>query len=395
MRGIVTFGLICIAALSAAKSKLVAQLVVGADPKAVAQTYNISLADVTAGAPFALFAVPEGIDPHDIQNRLNADPRVVWAEDNLELSDPEGQSAIKGSTIPAIGGRTALYEANDHVLRQINWSASLANGPGRIVRVAVLDTGLARIQKYLWAKVDATANYIDSGVRMPDDVPRGHDSNHNGTPDDAAGHGTMIAGIIDQIAPQTRFLIARVADSDGTASAWTVIKGLAFAVVNGAEVANISLGSVEGIPALNDVLDWCEDRNLLVVSGSGNGNVDRALYPARISKVICVTGLDPQNIKADFSNWDGAARSAAPATGIVSQWWDGQWGIWSGTSFSAPMVAAAVADCLRRQQISVPVDQIRDLVEESGRSLDELNPDYRGELGTLLDIQRLNELFGG
>jgi subtilisin family serine protease len=190
-------------------------------------------------------------------------------------------------------------------------------------------------------------------------------------------------------------VIARVADSDGTATAWTVIKGLAFAVVNRAEVANISLGSVDGIPALTDVLDWCELNRLLVVSGSGNANTGRAFYPARISKVICVTGLDPDNLKAAFSNWDGKARSAAPATGIVSQWWDGHMGVWSGTSFSSPMAAGAIADCLRRVGPNLPLGLMRDVIEQSGRNLDALNPDYSGELGTLLDVQRLNSMLGG
>jgi subtilisin family serine protease len=395
MKGILTIAFLIVAAMASAQSQLVAQLVAGASPAAVAQTHNITLADVTSGAPFALFTLPAGVDPEAMQTELNADSRVVWAEDNMELSDPEGQSAIKGSTIPAIGDRFALYAANTHVLEQINWSSKLANSPGRRVRVAVLDTGLSRFQSYLWAKVDASANYIDKNARSADDVPRNQDSNHNGTPDDAVGHGTMVAGIIDQVAPMTRFVIARVADSDGSASAWTIIKGLAFAVVNRAEVANISLGSAERIPALTDVLDWCEANHLLVVSGSGNANVDRAFYPARISKVICVTGLDPQNIKADFSNWDGAARSAAPATGIVSQWWDGHMGVWSGTSFSAPMVAGAIADCLRRISPNVDLGDIRDVVEVSGRDLDVLNPDFRGELGTLLDVQRLNLMLGG
>jgi subtilisin family serine protease len=200
----------------------------------------------------------------------------------------------------------------------------------------------------------------------------------------------MIAGIVDQIAPQSRVIIARVADSDGQATAWTLIEGLAFAVTHGAEVANVSLGSPNQVPALRDVMDWCEESHLLVVSGIGNADQGNAYFPAAIRKVVCVTGLNPNNTKAVFSNWDGTSRSAAPATGIVSQWWDGHMGIWSGTSFSAPMVAAAAADCLRRSAGPIALDTLRGAIQSSGKNIDSLNQPYRGELGTLLDIQSLD-----
>ena len=204
----------------------------------------------------------------------------------------------------------------------------------------------------------------------------------------------MVAGIVDQIAPKVRLVIAKVADSDGNATAWSLIQGLAFAVTHGAEIANVSLGSPNQIAALTDVMDWCESNHLLVVAAIGNSNLREAFYPARISKVVCVAGLNPDDTKADFSNWEGSVRSSAPATGIVSQWWDGEMGVWDGTSFAAPMVAASLADCLRRKSGPVVLNTLRDAVKSSGGDLDALNPDYRGELGTLLDFQNLNAVLG-
>jgi thermitase len=203
----------------------------------------------------------------------------------------------------------------------------------------------------------------------------------------------MVAGIVDQIAPKTKLLIAKVADSDGNATSWSITEGLAFAVTHGAEVANVSLGSPTQISALSDVMDWCEASHLLVVSPIGNSNLRQAFFPARISKVVCVAGLNPDNTKAAFSNWEGSTRSSAPATGIVSQWWNGQMGVWSGTSFASPMVAAALADCLRRTSSSVSLNTMRDAIEDSGKDIDAVNNSYRGELGTLLDHRRLNSVL--
>lgn len=381
-------------AASAQQAQLIARLQPGVDPRMVAKSHELILAGRTKSAPFALFNVPKGVLPDQLQAELLLDNRVVWAEDNAELVSPEGQGGIKGSTMPAIGGRSDLYAANTNMLAQINFSPSLAQSSGRTVRIAILDTGISPQQQYLWQNVVAATNFVEPSLQALD-IPHNTDSNNNGEKDEGVGHGTMIAGLVDQIAPQAKLVIGRIADSDGNATAWNLVQGLAFAVVSGAEVANVSMGSTEAIPALSDVMDWCEENRMLVVAGIGNDNVDRALYPSRITKVVCVSGVDPQNVKADFSNWDGHCDSAAPATGIISQWWDGHLGTWNGTSFSGPMVAAALADCLRRAPGPLPLDTLRDAIVLSGRNIDNLNPQFERELGTLLDIQKLNQRLNG
>jgi len=181
----------------------------------------------------------------------------------------------------------------------------------------------------------------------------------------------------------------RVADSDGRSTAWKLIRGIAYSVNCGCEVINISLGSTTAITALTDVMDWCDEKNVLVVAAIGNNAHEGACFPARISKSICVSGLNPDNTKAPFSNWDGTADASGPATGIISASSDGMCAVWSGTSFSTPMVAAAIADCLRR------TTHIRnrlwsDFLKKSGSSIDTANPLYKSKLGNLLNIPSLN-----
>ncbi len=376
----------CVAALAPAQ-RLVCRIVPGADPAQIARDHSLYLRDITAPAPFIL------VEPDPFSGiefslaRLMADPRVVWVEDDDDLVCPENTSGGRGGTVAAVADRNALYAVNANLLQQIRWSVPPPGAIERDVRVAILDNGLSPLHGRLWKKVAAAANLLPDG-RDPYDLPYGVDSNGNFDPDEMVGHGTMIAGIIDFMAPEAQFVIARVADSDGQATAWSIIKGLAFAVLNGAEVANISLGSVDRIPALSDVLDWTDENGLLIVAPIGNNGQRLAVFPAGYSEALCVSGVLPDDRKAPFSNWRGTADSAAPATGIRSTFWNGQMGLWSGTSFAAPLVAGAVADCLTRRLSMRPEDLI-DAVDETGDDIDGLNPLYRGELGTRLNYSRL------
>lgn len=366
-----------------AQTNLICRLAPGVTPVSVAATYGIQLVDSTEGAPFAYYSLPSGVSGDGIRIRMLGDARITWADDDAGLAVPEPLK--KGSTLPAIGGRSALYEANTNFLNQIHWSKSLSQGPGRPVRVAILDTGLSPFQPYLWQKVVSSLNVIEPNLPAYD-IPQGQDTNDDGVLDGSTGHGTMVAGVVDQISPNSSFVIARVADSDGNASGWTLIKGLAFAVTEGAEVANVSLGTLDRIKAMTDVMEWCESNNLVVVAAIGNNNLRTACFPAGVRNAICVGGLLPNNTKAPFSNWENSCLVSAPATGIVSQDWDGHIGIWSGTSFAAPIVTGAVVEGLRRNSSFISAARVRSGLKSCGGDLDKLNPSYKGQLGKSIDF---------
>lgn len=377
-----------------AESQIIARLKPGVDPVAVANRAGVVVRDRTPDGPFVLFALRGGQVADTVQARLLTDSNVVWAEDNVDVDSPESTSVArtKGSSLSVIGGRDSIVTKNTSALSQIDWSSSLANGNGRTVKIAILDTGLSRRQTALWSKVDA---YLDLDGGNADDAPTGVDSTKNGQPDEAVGHGTMVAGIVDMVAPKVRFVIAKVADSDGRSTAWRLIRGLTFAAAQHAEIANLSMGSSTSIAAINDYMDWLVQQGTLLVAPVGNANVQRPWSPSNNSKVVCVAGLNPDSTKAFFSNWDSAVDASAPAVSLVSQWWDGTLASWSGTSFAAPFVAATLADALRHT--ASPLRDPRsliDLVRKSGRSIDNVNKNYKGKLGTLLDFAALLRSLG-
>lgn len=385
MKKLLILLLSCLAPLALAGSQIICRVQPTASPWVLAAKYHVTVLDTGYNAPFVLFGAPAGADLSTLENNMSADPGFVWVETDESLSAPETES--KGSSIAAIGDWKAVYSLNKGALAQVNWSAPMAQAYGRKVRVAILDTGLSPKQPLLWGKVVFSVNLVET-KQPATDWPRHEDSNANGVFDEATGHGTMVAGIINMMAPQAQLVVVRVADSDGTSTAWRIIKGLTYAVAEHAEVANVSLGSVQDIVALDDVLDWTDQHGLLICAPDGNNDRAPALFPAQYPGVLAVAGVDPFDHKASFSNWDLNSISAAPATGVKSFWWDGTLGVWSGTSFAAPFVAGAIADALKRVSPVAPADVLT-VVRQSGKPIDRLNPLYAGRLGSMLDAQAL------
>ena len=183
---------------------------------------------------------------------------------------------------------------------------------------------------------------------------------------DPVGHGTTVAGLIagrsdDDIgvmglAPHAKILPVRVLDAENRYDdALIVAKGVRWAVDNGAEVINLSLGGSGTSPALAAALDYAFARDVVVVACTGNHSTDPApaagqprpatevWYPAREPGVLAVTGLDRETESLWSGSITGAATVlAAPSTGLVGARPGGTWKV-QGTSFAAPLVSATAA----------------------------------------------------
>ncbi|MDQ2987104.1 MAG: S8 family serine peptidase [Armatimonadota bacterium] len=373
--------------LACSAAEVIVELAPGADPQEVGASHGLALLDVTNGGPFAMYLVPKGTNPEELELTLEADPRVVWAEENDDLSMPEHSGGGKATVIGAVGDPNQFYQLNAGFLSQVGWIPPASARALRPINVAVLDTGLSPRHPFLLRKVVAWSNFVEVGT-PPYDLPRGHFTNGNAVPDEAAGHGTMVAGVIAQMAPHAGLIPVRVADSDGVTSSWRIIEGLVFSVNAGADVINISLGSIERVTALSDVMDWVEVRDVVTVAAAGNNAQETDFFPATYSEVISVCAIDHQDRKAVFSNWEGSVDMSAPGTGIRSYYWDGNMAVWSGTSFSSPMVAAGIAVGLEYARRNYTVDEIQDLLESTGTNIDNLNPQYEDDIGVKLHIRR-------
>jgi Subtilase family len=220
--------------------------------------------------------------------------------------------------------------------------------------VAVLDTGLAS-EAYRPAAL-AYLKVEERHSEVPDE-----DSDH--LLDPVAGHGTFITGLIQSIAPGTEVLAVRVlsAFGDGDEAAIALaIDGLPEDVA----ILNLSFSgyALESMYTLAGAVRRFQQRpgRPVVVASAGNDGTCRPTYPAVLDGVVAVGAVGPEG-PAPFSNYGPWVDACAPGVEIASTFFTRFNGLeafrpggtdpdlfdgcatWSGTSFSAPIVAAALA----------------------------------------------------
>ncbi len=382
------FGSIACLSCQLFASGLIVRLSNSSDLQSVLADYpSITSFDKAGKSPFARFVVDDANVDQTIQD-FQIDYRVRWV---VVDGDIKGRNSGHGSSVAAIIDRSVVSPANPAIFRQIN--LTVQDHRPTSVKVGIVDTGVSPLQPDLRAKIVASASFVPGSPTI-DDLPTGLDTNQNGVLDEGAGHGTIIAGLIAQIGPNIPLIVAKSADSDGVATPWSVIQGVEFCVENGAKIINVSLGSQTILPGFAGFLDWVEQNGSLIVAPIGNNRTFGSLYPAAYGKVVCVTGLDSNNNKADFSNWDTIARVAAPANGLVGPWFNGEQANWSGTSLAAPLVTGSLAVALGSHSSRSP-EFLRFALTVSGKNIDLLNPLFHGKLGKLLDFTNLSFFLRG
>jgi type VII secretion-associated serine protease mycosin len=240
---------------------------------------------------------------------------------------------------------------------------------GRGVTVAVVDSGVDGTHEDLSDRVLA-------GIDLVDDAGDGWS--------DPVGHGTTVAGLIAGrnddaegvvgLAPDARILPVRVLDEENRYDdAMIVARGVRWAVDNGAQVINLSLGGTGESPALAAALDYAFARDVVVVACTGNAGSaanDKVWYPAREPGVIAVTGTDRDRPEIWTGSVTGAETVlAAPATGLLGARPGGFWRV-QGTSFAAPLVSATAA-LIRAQRPELSAADVVNRLISTARDLGE------------------------
>jgi subtilisin family serine protease len=190
------------------------------------------------------------------------------------------------------------------------------------------------------------------------------------------GHATMVAGILVALAPDALIMPLRVFDDTGTGDSFQVAKAIRYAVQNGAQVINLSLGLSEFSPQVSAAVDYAIRNNAVVVSAAGNSNSGAPQWPAALPGVIGVAATDLDDAKATFSNYGVNAFTAAPGVNIITAY-PGGYAIASGTSFSCAFVAAEAA--LIRSMMTTGTEIA---IAQSSVNIDLQNPDFAGQLGS-------------
>ena len=307
--------------------------------------------------------------PETSNNLSKIDTRYRRTDGYGEISVERALEALFGGDIeeaPSMGieyglDRTGATEA---------WSEGLT---GFGIVIAVLDTGVdinhIDLDRNIWVNTGEIAgDGIDNdGNGYIDDV-NGWDMNENdNVPDDVDGHGTHVAGTIAAennrlgttgVAFNAKIMPVKVLGDDGSGSYDDVVEGIYYAVRNGADIINMSLGGGYYMyPPLAAAIKYASQQGVVVVMAAGNSGGDSPEVPASYASEhgIAVGSVGADGEQSEFSNRAGGATDyegdgtrrplyvTAPGENIYSTLPNNYVGALSGTSMATPHVSAAVA----------------------------------------------------
>jgi serine protease len=294
---------------------------------------------------------------------------------DLELSTPfsadEGLYRVKVSDLAAA---EAAAEANPLVenaepVRQFEalgypddpmydkqWNMAMIDAPtgwraggGKGVKVAVIDTGVSRVEDLQGIRMGEGATFVPLTK----------------TPEDDHGHGTHVAGTIAQatnnglgvvgVAPNVTIMPYKALSAQGFGSSDWIAAAIDHAVDNGADVINLSLGG-----PYSEVLDKAArdaaKKGVVVVAAAGNSGQRGVGSPASAEEVIGVAAVGPEDTRAPYSTYGKGVDISAPGGdtrnhgtdgGVLQDTIDGRGGhayqAFQGTSMATPHVAGAAA----------------------------------------------------
>ena len=249
------------------------------------------------------------------------------------------------------------------------WTSTgcFSGSTGQDVVVAVLDTGLDYSHSEFSGRIVDGYDFIDD-----DNIAQ-----------DVHGHGTHCAGTIlgandgvgiTGVAYDAKVMPIKVLNDSGSGSITGIVAGMRWAVDNGADVLNLSLGG--SFPNSNylDALKYAADNGVVVSMASGNSYASQPGYPARYATDygIAVGAVDINKNNAAFSNRAGNTNMdyvSAPGVSVYSSLPGGGYASWSGTSMAAPHVAGMAA-LLKSYDKTLTPSQIEDLICASASNSD-------------------------
>lgn len=203
---------------------------------------------------------------------------------------------------------------------------------GKGVRIAVLDTGVAAHPAFR-----SQISTLDL-VPLPADLAQQN------------GHGTSVASMIlgndaltPGIAPSATMLSIRIADDAGRSDTFLIAEGILAAVKSGVNLINISLGGFGDSALVRNAVDVARQAGVVIIAPTGNNGINQISYPAAYPGVIAVGGVDALGNHLAFSNTGTQTKTAAPGYAVNAATTGGKAVSVSGTSFSSPIVAGAIA----------------------------------------------------
>jgi subtilisin len=302
-------------------------------------------------------AVAVRMDPDRLEELL-ADP-------NIDFVEPDYLNELIGR-VPDVAAQST---------QETPWGIQLINAPaawgitrGAGVRIGIIDTGIDEDHPDL--NPVSGINAVTGGTGRSD---------WNDSSPLCPAHGTHVSGIaaaldntiqVVGVAPLAQLFAIRVFDPTNAGLPICValdshtIGGIEWAVGNGMDVINMSLGSPFESLAEADAVFAVYSAGIIVVAAAGNDG-PQVLFPAGYPQAIAVAATDLSNNVPSFSNQGPEVELAAPGVSITST--SGGGGppqSASGTSFATPHVSGTAA-LLRAARPDLSVEEVRQVLRGS------------------------------
>ena len=330
-----------------------------------------------------------------VEDDLPGDVDDEFDEDDTEFDESDESDETEESDEPDESGELGEEDINgeeidSELLSAYQWfraemdidlAHTLGGATGAGVIVAVVDTGIDTTHTAFTGRI-STASH------------NSHTQNTGLThvrDDNPSSHGTHVSGIVggakhptqDAIGAAPAVTIMAIKANDPANSTVfqmaSVIRGINYAVTNGAHIINLSLGrsfasgpyEPERTAIVNAV-----NRGVLVIAAAGNERDSNAGYPAAYPEVLAVSATQSSyRFASGFSNHGPQIEISAPGDYIYSTINGGnRYGYMTGTSMAAPNVAG-VAALIKGNNPSLSMQQVRERLLTTARDAGDVGRD--------------------
>ena len=218
---------------------------------------------------------------------------------------------------------------------------------GRGIRVGIVDSGIdaghpavGAVQGYVAVSVDD-----DDGARY-DTAPHGDDH----------GHGTACAGIIRSLAPDCELHSVRVLGPKLSAKGNVFGAGVRWALENGIDVLNLSLGTTKSafFADLHRLADEGYFGRVMLVAAANN--MPRPSFPSTYASVIGVASHGESDPELIYYNPKPPVEFQAYGIDVPVAWAGGESIRATGNSFAAPHVTGLVARIMAKHPSLTPFE---------------------------------------
>jgi hypothetical protein len=245
-------------------------------------------------------------------------------------------------------------------VRRTSW----AGNDGYGVSVVIVDTGLipGAAASHTWL----------TGVRGAEDDPYTTDSSGETVIAPYAGHGTFGAGVLRCVAPKASVFVERAFGIAGAEDETRLVSSLEDAIDRDPDILVFTFAAATHLDQSLHTFDEFYERRirgikgLVVLAPAGNERSSCPRWPAAHPGVIAVGGLAANGRqRAHWSNYGRWVDVYAPGEDLVNAFLEGTYvcteppdvgerrqfhgmAMWSGTSFSTPLVAGLIAARMSR-----------------------------------------------